>query len=198
MAVLVEMLEEPISKFINPKLITISSELKVSDAAKVMSESKVDSVLIFENDSVIGIITDKDIISGVVAKGIDPSKISVKTITQKPLIKIHKDSKVKDAINLMNKHDIRRLVVTDDKRAIGTISRKKIVGDMSKYSISLPELEIPTKIKCPYCSSQFDDKQTLSSHIDSIHIGRGLLEGDLSRAEELGSINPPDTYTKTL
>ena len=194
----VEMLNEPISKFTNPKIIAVSSELTVSDAAKVMSESKTDSVLVFEKDDVIGIVTDKDIIGGVVAKGSDPSKISIKQITQKPVIKIRNNAKVRDAIELMNKHDIRRLIVEDDKRVIGTISRKKIVGDMNELAVALPELEIPNKIKCPYCSSEFDDKFTLSSHIDSIHIGRGLLEGDLSKANELGSVNPADTYTKTL
>lgn len=194
----VDMLNEPLSKYTNPKLMAVSSELTVTDAAKVMNESRVDSVLVFENDSVIGIVTDKDIIGEVVAKGIDPSKITMKEITHKPIIKIHKDSKVKDAIALMNKHDIRRLIVEDDKRTIGVISRKKIVGDMNEFAIALPELEIPNKIKCPYCSSEFDDKQTLSSHIDQIHIGPGLLEGDLSKASELGSVNPADTYTKTL
>ena len=192
------MLNEPLSKYTNPKIMAVSSELTVADAAKVMSDSKTDSVLVFENDSVIGIVTDKDIISGVVAKGTDPSKISIKEITQKPVIKIRNDATVKDAIDLMNKHDIRRLIVEDDQRTVGTISRKKIVGDMGELSIALPELEIPDKIKCPYCSSEFDDKEVLSKHIDSIHIGPGLLEGDVSKAGELGSVNPADTYTKTL
>ena len=34
------------------------------------------------------------------------------------------------------------------------------------------------KSKCPYCSSLFDDAENLSQHIDKIHIGPGLLEGD--------------------
>ena len=194
----IQMLEESVSKFTNPKLIAVSSEITVTDAAKVMGESNIDSVLVSENDAVIGIITAKDILVDVVAKGKDPSKTPVKEITQKSIIKIHKSAKVRDAIFLMNKHNIRRLIVEDDKRPIGVISRKKIVGDMNEFAISLPELEIPDKIKCPYCSSEFEDKQTLSSHIDKIHIGPGLLEGDLSKAGELGSVNPADTYTKTL
>ena len=31
---------------------------------------------------------------------------------------------------------------------------------------------------CPYCESKFQDKEELSSHIDKLHIGPGLLEGD--------------------
>jgi hypothetical protein len=53
---------------------------------------------------------------------------------------------------------------------------------MNDYSVELPELEIPDKVKCAYCASQFDDKKSLSAHIDDIHIGRGLLEGNLAKA----------------
>jgi len=54
---------------------------------------------------------------------------------------------------------------------------------MNEYDTPLPELEIPDKVKCPYCQSQFDDKNSLSAHIDDIHIGRGLLEGNLAQAK---------------
>lgn len=194
----VEMLNDPVSKYTKPDLMVISSDLKVTDAAKMMTEKKMDSILVFENDEVIGIVSNKDILSDVVAKGLDPAKITVKEITRGPLIKIHKDAKVREAIDLMTKHNIRRLIVTDDKRTIGTISRKKMIGDLHDYSVVLPELEIPKKIKCPYCQSQFDDKKIMSKHIDDIHIGRGLFEGDMSRNNELGSINAPDSYSKTL
>lgn len=192
------MLKESVSNYVNPELMVVASNLTVTDAAKEMTESRVDSILVFENDEVIGIVTNKDIISDVVARGLDPSKVTIKDITHSPLIKIHKDAKVKEAIDLMDKHDVRRLIVTDGKRTIGTISRKKMIGNLQDYSVELPELEIPQKIKCPYCQSQFDDKKTMSKHIDDIHIGRGLFEGDMSRTNELGSINSPDSYSKTL
>lgn len=32
---------------------------------------------------------------------------------------------------------------------------------------------------CPYCSSVFQTKQIMSKHVDDIHIGRGLLEGNI-------------------
>lgn len=33
-------------------------------------------------------------------------------------------------------------------------------------------------VECPYCQSKFKDKADLSKHIDRIHTGSGLLEGD--------------------
>ncbi|MCC2648876.1 MAG: zinc finger protein [Nitrososphaeraceae archaeon] len=36
----------------------------------------------------------------------------------------------------------------------------------------------PSLVECPYCQSKFKDKADLSKHIDRIHTGSGLLEGD--------------------
>ena len=36
----------------------------------------------------------------------------------------------------------------------------------------------PPLVECPYCQSKFKDKADLSKHIDRIHTGLGLLEGD--------------------
>ena len=91
---------------------------------------------------------------------------------QKPIISINKDAKVRQAIALMSKYDIRRLIVRNEKRPIGIISQKMIVGNMCDTVALMPELEIPHKIRCPYCNSLFDEKKSLSSHIENIHIGK--------------------------
>lgn len=36
-------------------------------------------------------------------------------------------------------------------------------------------------VTCPYCGSKFEDEKMLSKHMDRIHIGSGLLEGDRTR-----------------
>ena len=126
------------------------------------SNQKKDSFLVSENDDVVGIVTNKDILSDIVAKGKDSSKVSVKKIARKPLIKIQKESSVKDAILLMNKHHIRRLLVTDAIKPIGTITQNMIVGNLGKYATPLPMLEAPSRARCPYCLSTFDDKQVMS------------------------------------
>lgn len=171
------MMDEQVSTYTDRKLTVIDSNIKVSEAAHQMVKSDIDSFLVSENDDVVGIVTNKDILSDVVAKGKDPSKVSVKEIARKPLIKIQKESTVKDAILLMNKHNIRRLLVADPIKPIGIITQKMIIGNLGKYATPLPMLEAPAHITCPYCLSKFDDKQVLSKHIDDIHIGRGLFEG---------------------
>lgn len=164
-----ELLDSPITPFINPKLVVAASNLTVTDAAKVMLESRVNSVLVFEDDKVIGIVTNKDFLNDVVAKGLDPTKVRIKEITHFPLITIHKNSTVREAIKLMKEHNIRRLIVKDDTRTIGTLSQMKIIGNERDQSILLPELEAPDKIKCPYCKSDQNDRESLSKHMDDKH-----------------------------
>ena len=180
---LAQMLDEPVSKYTSHKMVTIDVGLTVQDAAKVMAEAKVDSILVYTNYNVIGIVTIKDMLAEIIAKGKDPSKVAIGKLAHRQIIKINKDATVREAIDLMKKNDIRRLVVWNDERPVGLISRKSIVGNMHDYSVELPELEIPNKVKCPYCQSLFDDKKSLSAHIDDIHIGRGLLEGNLAKAQ---------------
>lgn len=155
----------------------------VTEIARYMVTSKTDSVLVKgEEGDILGIVTVKDIIENVVGLGIDPHTISVEGIISKPIITINHNAKVRDAIALMRQHNIRRLLVTENDKPIGTISQKMIVGNIGMSSITLPELEIPDQISCPYCQSVCADKDVLSRHIDDIHIGKGLLEGNLTKA----------------
>lgn len=163
------MLNEPVSKFISKKMTTVASDLTIQDAAKAMSESNVDSILVFEKNKIIGMVTERDILKDIVAKGLDPATTTLKKITKSPLITIKKTASVKKALKIMKKHDIRRLIVLD-KRPIGLITQKMVCGNLSDRYVVLPELEIPEKTSCPYCQQNFENNKTLSNHIYRIHI----------------------------
>lgn len=164
-----DILNEPVSKFTNKKMTTIASDLTIQDAAKAMAESKVDSILVFEKSKIIGMVTEKDILHDVVAKGLDPSSTTLKQIAKGPLITIKKTAPVKEALEIMKKHDIRRLIVMDN-RPIGLITQKMVCGNLTDRHFALPELEIPDKTSCPYCFQNFENNASLSHHINKIHI----------------------------
>ena len=162
-------LSDPVTNFIYPKLTTIAGELTVSDAAKIMAEKMVESVIVFEGDSVVGIITDRDILGDVVAEGLDPLKIKVSQIMRKPLITIAKEATVRDAIKIMAENNIRRLVVMDGSRPLGIIRRKQLSGVLQVRGVILPELEHPTVFTCPYCREKLDSLNSISKHINESH-----------------------------
>jgi hypothetical protein len=49
------------------------------------------------------------------------------------------------------------------------------------YTAGATSIAMVGNVSCPYCQSQFKDNEELSKHIDRIHHGSGLLEGDSSR-----------------
>jgi len=164
-----DLINEPVSKFTNPKMTTIASNLTIQDAAQAMVDSRVDSILVFEKNKIIGIVTEKDVLYDVVAKGLDPTKTPLKKITKSPIISINKNALVKEALEIMKKNDIRRLVVMD-KRPIGLITQKQVCGNLRDRDLLLPELEIVDKTFCPYCSAKFKNNKSLCNHIDKVHI----------------------------
>ena len=172
--------------------VTLSEDTLVAEAAKLMRDKDVLSVLVTSKNSnePIGIVTERDILYRVVAENKGPFKVMLKDIMNSPLISISEEESVKDAVLLMRTKHIRRLAVKKAGGKIaGIITLMSIVGNVPSDKLDLAEVELPasviegeaTKIICPYCQSQFKDKAEMSKHIDRIHIGSGLLEGDMRR-----------------
>lgn len=191
-------LHSPIDDYIDKNMAVEDGDRVVSEGVQKMEQLQADSLVILQKGRPHGIVTYRDVLFDVVSKGKDPSKIALREIARTPLYTIKRGSRIIDAISLMRRNNVRRLIVTDGDLAIGLVSQKTLAGNLSKHSIALPELEMPDKIKCPYCPSIFDDKTKLSSHIDDIHVGRGVFEGNVSRQNDLGSISSASDYPKTL
>jgi CBS domain-containing protein len=103
--------------------VTVKPNSSVQDVAKIMSEKKIGSIIISGNGELSGILTERDLVRKVLAKGKDPKSVKVNDIMSKPVVRINEDSDLLDASELMKKKNIRRLVVVD--------KTKKIVGILS-------------------------------------------------------------------
>lgn len=183
-------LPQKVETIVERDYVILPEDVLVAEAAKVMRNKDVSSVLVrsINSNEPIGIVTERDIIYRVVAESKGPFKITLKEIMTSPLISVHEGESVKDAILLMRRKRIRRLAVKKaDGQIIGTVTLMSMVGNAPSDSVDLADIEPPstvpgvgiTKIFCPYCHSEFKDKSEMSKHIDRIHIGSGLLEGDM-------------------
>ena len=112
-------------------IIRVPSSATVVDAAVVMDAKDIAWVLVEENGVIVGIVTEKDLLRKIVAKGIDPSKVRVKDIESSPLITIDENSSLSEASEKMARHKIRRLVVTSDSRFVGVITAKDISNNVN-------------------------------------------------------------------
>jgi signal-transduction protein with cAMP-binding, CBS, and nucleotidyltransferase domain len=159
----------------------VDEERSVKQAASIMARRGVGSLLVTQKSNPVGIVTEWDVLSKVAARGRDSATVKVKEIMSKPLITIRRDATMGEAIALMAKHHIRRLAVVSNGNLVGVLTQNQIVGDRREDSSPLPMLQPKHGVTCPYCSSTFEQSDELSKHIDRVHIGLGLLEGNLRK-----------------
>jgi CBS domain-containing protein len=108
-------------------IITIQAEDSVRKAASLMDENGVSSVVVKEGNEYSGMITEHNIISRVVSKGLDPQRIKVGEVMSTPLITISPDATVEEAAGKMRDNKIRRLLVEENHQKVGIITESDIV-----------------------------------------------------------------------
>ena len=107
--------------------VTVEASETVQDAAKLMDENDIGNVLVVENNEVQGIVTDRDIVVRVIAKG-DGADASVREAATTDLETIEPDASIDDAIQKMEQGNVRRLPVVEDGKPVGVIS----LGDLAQ------------------------------------------------------------------
>ena len=109
------------------KPVTASRDMPLKDAAALLANEDVNSLLIVENNQPVGIVTDEDIVRKCVALGLDSKKLKVKDIASMDLTTISPDKDVYEALTLMREHNIRQLPVVESKKLIGFLTVKDIL-----------------------------------------------------------------------
>jgi len=183
-------LELPVSEIMERSVVILDESTSVSAAAEIMKTKGISSILVKDphSDKIKGIVTERDILYRVVAEAKGTFKVSIGSIMSSPLVSIEKETQCIEAITIMRKKGLRRLPVIDKGNVVGIVTLMSLVGNMPIRNIDLVELEVSAtpsnvNVNCPYCQSKFNGKRELSSHIDRIHLGSGLLEGDLRKWE---------------
>ncbi len=116
-------------------LITVRPNDTARHAAKAMHENKVAAVMVTENDTLIGIITERDITTRIVATSVDPDQALAKDIMTADPDTLHPDDTAAQAISIMKERNYRHLPVKDGDDLVGMVS----VRDL--YAIYNLELE---------------------------------------------------------
>ena len=80
------------------------------------------------NGEHVGIVTERDILYKVAAEDLPASKVPLKNVMSPTVFSARSDTPIKEALRLMAKHHIRRLVVTEDGKPIGMVSQRSIIG----------------------------------------------------------------------
>lgn len=102
--------------------ITVPTGSSVRDAAQRMRDQEVGSILILEDERLVGIVTERDLTGRILAEGLDPDQTAVDAIMSSPVVTVEPATKVEDAIERMIDHEVKRLVVELDGELRGVVS----------------------------------------------------------------------------
>ena len=103
----------PVKEFCQRDVVTCGPDERVATVAELMRDRDVSSVVICEAGAPIGIVTDHDLRSKVVAAGADPNLLAARAIMGAPLIVIGEEDFLFEALYRMSHHSIHRVGVVD-------------------------------------------------------------------------------------
>ena len=110
---------------VNP--VVANEEMPLQECVKLMLKKKVGSIIITKGPRMVGIITEKDIVQKVVAKGKDAGKLKVKDVMTKGVKTIKPNVDIYKAILKMRKKKLKKLPVVVGKELIGMLTINDII-----------------------------------------------------------------------
>jgi CBS domain-containing protein len=148
----------------------VPPDATVQEAATAMAEYDVGAVLIGTDDTLTGILTDRDIILRAVVDGRNTSELRVRDIMSSTLFTCRDDDTLEDAFRIMSERQVRRLPVLDaDGHLAGIVTLSdlgRLERDPRRVSETLRELAEPHRRK----------RAVAAEHAD--------VEGERGRAED--------------
>jgi CBS domain-containing protein len=110
-------------------VVAVDENMTALDAARLMTEKGISSLIIEKNHAPVGIISERDFVKKICLKDMQPSTINVGSIMSKIQTYASPDTPVDVAVQRMVNHKIRRLPVISDGKVIGIIT----VTDLAKH-----------------------------------------------------------------
>jgi len=130
--------QSEIEKIMVTDVMTITPEDTLYEAARIMGEKRIGSLIVMKYKTPVGIITERDLLREVVDKeialekdwlvgGASIKEEKVEQVMSYPLITISRKSSIKEAAQMMIEKRIRRLVVTDPGRLAGIVTAADLI-----------------------------------------------------------------------
>lgn len=136
-----------LSEIMSSDLAVIQPDDTLQFAAKKMRDRNVGFLPVCDGETLLGVLSDRDITVRALAEGMDPAVMLSRDLMTTPVIYCFEDQDVSEAAKLMAEKQIRRLVILsrDDERVVGVIS----LGDLARNGSTKLSAEVLRKVSAP-------------------------------------------------
>jgi CBS domain-containing protein len=118
-----------------PGVKTSSPSQSVTEAAELMKSEDVGSVPVVDGGRLVGILTDRDIVMRAVAERRDPQTVLVDEVASHDLVTVDPDQDLDEAMELMARHQLRRLPVVEDDRLVGMLAQADVALEANEKKV---------------------------------------------------------------
>ncbi len=106
---------------------TVGPEATVLEAARKMTATKVGALAVIENERLVGIFSERDLMTRVVAQALDPAAVKVGSVMTQDLVVADADETADACLNRMKQLHVRHLPVVSDNKLVGMLSVRNLL-----------------------------------------------------------------------
>src|SRR4030042_3317966 len=147
-----------VKEIMSKEVVTTTPEVSMEEAARVMGDKHIGSLIVTKYDTPVGIVTERDLLTKVLAKGKDMKEEKVEKTMSYPLISICLTAKIKEAAQLMIKKK-GRLAVFECGNLMGIITASDLIRSLPE----VPETETEVDDFMTKEVTMVDENQQLSA-----------------------------------
>ena len=105
---------------------SIQGDENVVQAARLMANEDVGSLPVVDQGELVGMVTDRDLVVQVLAKDLDPDKVSVSEVATENPVVASPEEPLDSALQRMAQEQVRRLPVVEDGRLVGILAQADV------------------------------------------------------------------------
>jgi CBS domain-containing protein len=117
---------ERVSDAMTPSPISVESSADAVEAARLLAAENVGSLPVVDAGELVGMVTDRDLVLMVLAKDMDPHKVTVADVCTSDPVVATADEALDEALERMASAQVRRLPVVTDGRLVGILAQADV------------------------------------------------------------------------
>lgn len=136
-------LDHPVSKYMRKELYLIDANQNAWEAAKMMKQHNVGSLVVTVDGRPAGIVTERDMLYKITAEDLPAAHVLLHKIMSSPIVTVSAETPLRKALETMDRHNFRRLLVVENGRPLGLITQRSLIGDTLKGAVRTGQVEKP-------------------------------------------------------